>query len=87
MGLLLSYLSGFLLDADGHKSSKRLCGILLILFGCIISFLILILNFIVKPYDYVIIKYIIEITMVTGASLLGIGVIEKFPKNKDNAKN
>lgn len=66
----------FLQDNKGNRSSKRLSGISLIGIGAILSLILFTFSLINQPADADSAISIIKILLISGSSLLGVGVLE-----------
>jgi len=74
----------YLQDSNGDKSSKRLFGATLLGIGVVMC-IVLFWFSISKPIgDPTTAKDIIQMLLMAGAGLLGIGVVEWFGKKKDD---
>lgn len=76
---------GYLQDASGDKSSKRLFGSILIGSGILMSWILFIISIKNPMPAYETAKSIIEISIGLGSALLGIGVTEKFFDRRNKA--
>ena len=69
-------MAGFLEDSKGNKSSKRLCGIILVGFSLTLALILFIIS-IYKPIgDANTALRIVEVLSMVGGGLLGVGAIE-----------
>ena len=67
----------FLQDSKGNKSSKRLWGSILLSIGIIFSVILFIFSVSVGVADPITAGNVINMFLISGSSLLGIGVLEK----------
>ena len=71
---------GFLEDANGDKSSKRLLGSVLLFAGIIFAAILFYYSIEKKATDADTAIAIINVFLVTGGTLLGIGTFERINK-------
>ena len=69
--------NNFLEDAQGNKSSKRLWGSILLVIGVLFAITLFIFSVINAAQDPSTALRIIDIFLIAGGSLLGVGVFEK----------
>ena len=74
-------MSDYLQDASGNKSSKRLWGSILLTLGIIASAILFYYSLLIGAKDAATALGVINIFLIAGSSLLGIGVFEKAVKN------
>ena len=72
----------FLEDSTGNKSSKRLWGSILLSSGILFSAILFGYSLFLGAKDAATALGIINIFLISGGGLLGIGVFEKVGKNK-----
>lgn len=75
-------MTGYLQDTKGNKSSKRLWGSILLGTGLLFSVILFIFSLYKGAVDSVTALNIINIFLISGGGLLGIGVFEKGIKEK-----
>ena len=69
--------NNFLEDAQGNKSSKRLWGSILLVIGVLFAITLFIFSVINAAQDPSTALRIIDIFLIAGGSLFGVGVFEK----------
>jgi len=74
-------MSDYLQDANGNKSSKRLWGSILLTLGIVASAILFYYSLLIGSKDAATALGVINIFLIAGSSLLGIGVFEKAVKN------
>lgn len=79
--------NGYLQDSHGNKSSKRLWGSILLLTGITFSGLLFMHSLHTKVADTPTTLSIINMFLISGGSLLGIGVFERKIISSNNNKN
>jgi len=72
---------GFFKDSQGNNSSKRLCGAVLIVLGILLSVFLFFYSMFKLPADARTALDIINVLLISGGGLLGIGVFEKLKKS------
>lgn len=80
MKIILQFLS----RPDGDKSSKRLSGTILILIGGFLALSTGICGIFFNVTDHEIIEYAIASSITGGSVLLGVGVLEKTIRGKND---
>lgn len=74
----------FLDDSSGNKSSKRLWGTILLTCGILISLVLFFYSLVDKAADASTALGIVNIFLISGSGLLGIGVFENKLNKNDN---
>ena len=74
--------NNFLEDSKGNKSSKRLWGSILLSTGIVFSAILFVYSLFLGAKDAATALGIINIFLISGGGLLGIGVFEKIGKSK-----
>jgi multidrug transporter EmrE-like cation transporter len=72
--------NNFLQDSQGNKSSKRLWGSILLFIGIVFSMILFGFSLVTGAKDASTALGIINIFLIAGGSMLGIGVFEKAIK-------
>jgi hypothetical protein len=73
--------NNYLQDSQGNKSSKRLWGSILLFIGIVFSMILFGFSLVAGAKDASTALGIINIFLIAGGSMLGIGVFEKAIKN------
>ena len=73
---------GFLQDTNGNKSSKRLAGSILVGLGILLSVILFGYSLYKEAGDAATALGIINIFLISGGGMLGIGVFEKATSKK-----
>ena len=76
----------FLEDSKGNKSSKRIWGSVLLGFGIIFASTLFVFSLKVGAKDAATASSIINMFLISGGSLLGIGIFENNKLNKPSKK-
>ncbi len=76
----------FLEDANGNKSSKRLWGSIILTVGIVGSAVLFYYSLHIGAKDAATALGIINMFLIAGSSLLGIGVFEKKEEKKEDDK-
>lgn len=75
-------MNDYLQDSKGNKSSKRLCGSILLLMGVLFSIILFYFSLHKNASDPITAMNLINMFLISGGSLLGIGVFEKTISKK-----
>lgn len=79
---IMSEKSNFLVDDNGNSSSKRLWGSLLLGTGICLILILFGYSLFYKVADSQLLQQLINVLFLSGSSLLGIGVLERFNLKK-----
>jgi len=69
---------GFLTDADGAKSSKRLWGSILLTSGILMGFILFAYGIIKESASFPASMEVMQMFIISGSGLLGLGIFENF---------